>query len=59
MKMKNLVALLAVILISSFTLKVHADSQISLDSPEWSYTSENKGYILNDLKTRRVYIYSI
>lgn len=57
MKTKNLVALFAVILISSFTLKVNADSQISLDSPEWSYTIENKGYILNDLKKLGEYIY--
>ncbi|MBG9689921.1 hypothetical protein ABD91_03175 [Lysinibacillus sphaericus] len=56
MNMKNLVALLAVILISSFTLKVQADSQVSLDSPEWSYTSENKG-ILSDFKKLGEYIY--
>lgn len=58
MKMKNLVALLAVILISSFTLKVHADSQVTLDSPEWSYTSEKKGfYLLSELKKQGEYIY--
>ncbi|UNT53837.1 hypothetical protein [Lysinibacillus capsici] len=56
MKMKNLVALFAVILISSFTLKVHAASQVSLDSPEWSYTSENTD-ILSEFKKLGDYIY--
>lgn len=56
MKMKNLVALFAVILIFSFTLKVHAASQVSLDSPEWSYTSENTD-ILSEFKKLGDYIY--